>query len=159
MSQLLMKAWHDPIAYKWNMRHQMGIYLQYTCAHKHANAQTHICTHALLDMARWCNPSVFCVFHFFFFSPPVLGLCCCPIRFGPTLQRWCDMNDRRVGGCLRQACRSRHTVRCAGCKCSTKSKPLWLLFVEPLTDHHCAGKRRVEPEPGPLGNMRGTVQQ
>lgn len=39
----------------------------YMCAHKHAWTQTRIQTHthSLLDMARWCNPLVFPVFHIF----------------------------------------------------------------------------------------------
>lgn len=46
---------HDPIAYEWNMR--VSTY----CTHVHISmcAHGHTYTHALLDMARWCNPLVF----------------------------------------------------------------------------------------------------
>lgn len=56
-SQLLMTAGmngHDPIAYEWNVR-QASRY----CTHLQISMDTH--THTLWDMARWCNPLVFCV--------------------------------------------------------------------------------------------------
>lgn len=121
-SQLLMTAGmngHDPIAYEWTVR-QASRY----CTHLQISMDTH--THTLWDMARWCNPLVFCVSY----SPPpptVLGLRCWPIGFRPTLQRWCEMNDRRVGEWGGHAMQSTHcTLGCTtnrvGWKCSTLPK-------------------------------------
>lgn len=59
------------------------------------STQTNTHTHALLDMARWCNPlGLFFFLCFIFFSPPMLGLCCCPIRFQLMLQWWGRMNEQ-----------------------------------------------------------------
>lgn len=40
-----------------------------------------------------------------------------------------------------------------GCKHSTLPNLLWLPFVEPVTDHHRAGKRRDSAEPGMPGKV------
>lgn len=93
----LLMTWMDTNQWLVN-EHQPGHL--YTCAHisTHLNWHMFIC---VADMARWCNPLLSPGFHIF--SPPVLGLCCCPIGFRPTLQQWCEMNGRLVGGSGRHA--------------------------------------------------------
>lgn len=156
-SQLLMTAGmngHDPIAYEWTVRQAFRY-----CTHLQISMDTH--THTLWDMARWCNPLVFCVSY----SPPpqpCWDYAAGQSDFGPLSSddaRW--MTGVWVSE-VAMPC-SRPTVHwVAQPTVLAGSAPrcqnlLGLPFLQPVTGHHSPGKTGQEPEPGVLG--RGSCRE
>lgn len=128
-SQLLTENMngHDPLSSRWRRYLETRLHINQPFRH----------THVLVDVARWCNPFFPpCVSFFSCFSPlAVLGLCRCPIRFEPTLQRWCEMNGRRVAWWCRRAAVSLDVGMC---------DMLWLKlsFKEAFIWFYCPGKKQ-----------------